>query len=106
MIRNKRIRKISLIFTLLGLVFILGGFSFAPDGTMKEVKLGSKTLVARGAGIVKADYNRTTFKIKCTTCGYENEVLVIDTPQAGNPYTLDWNCPKCGEKQTIQIELK
>ncbi|MBN2144874.1 MAG: hypothetical protein JW774_09650 [Candidatus Aureabacteria bacterium] len=106
MIKNKTIRKVGLILGLLGLVLILSGYSFAPDGTVKEIKFGSKTLAAKGAGIVKADYDKTTFRIKCMTCGYENEKMFIDTPRAGNPYTLDWICPKYGDKQTIVIEIK
>ena len=76
-----------------------------PKGTLKEAAVGGVKVKATGAGIVKADARQTTFAIKCARCGYEAPPMTIDTPAAGQPYTLAWVCPRCGHKQTIVIEV-
>jgi hypothetical protein len=90
---------------LAGLALGLCGCYGIPKGTMKNAKVGEATLQATGAGIVSADAQKTTFRIKCAVCGYEPLPITIDTPVAGKPYTLDWVCPKCGHKQKIVIQV-
>jgi hypothetical protein len=87
-----------------GILFTLGGCFGIPKDTLKEVAVGKVTLQATGAGLVTADAQKTTFKIKCAVCGYEAEPITIDTPVAGKPYILDWVCPNCGHKQKIEIQ--
>ena len=88
-----------------GLAFTLCGCRGIPKGSVKEITVGTTTLQATGAGIIKADAQKTTFQIKCGFCGFEPAVMTIDTPVAGKPYTLDWVCPKCGHKQKIIIQV-
>ena len=83
---------------------LAGGCFGIPKGTVRNVSVGSRKLKATGAGIVKADAQKVTFKIKCSVCGFKAEEITIDTPTAGKPYTMDWVCPKCEHKQKIVIE--
>jgi len=93
------------VLIMAGLVFTLCGCRSIPKGSVKEITLGATTLQATGAGIIKADAQKTTFQIKCAFCGFEPEPITIDTPAAGKPYTLDWVCPHCGHKQKIVIQV-
>ena len=93
---------IASIFVALG---VLGtGCGGIPKGTSETLTVGAVQLQATGAGLVKADAQKTTFRIKCAICGYEEE-RTIDTPTAGKPFTLDWICPKCKHKQTITVQV-
>ena len=88
-----------------GFLFAMSGCHGIPRDTTNEVAIGQVTLQATGAGLIKADAQKTTFKIKCAVCGYEDQPMTIDTPVAGKPYILDWVCPKCGHKQKIVIQV-
>lgn len=83
----------------------IGGCRGIPTGTAKVVAVGNANLQATGAGIVKVEAGKTTYKIKCSLCGYETETVTIDTPAAGKPYTTTWICPRCGHKQKVAIEI-
>ena len=87
-----------------GLVMALSGCFGIPKGTAETADVGKLHLLIKGAGIVKADTEKMTFRIKCRRCGFETEEFTIDTPSVGKPYTLNWVCPKCQNKQTIVIE--
>jgi DNA-directed RNA polymerase subunit M/transcription elongation factor TFIIS len=89
-----------------GLLFQANAGTSVPKGAEKEMMAGTIPLEATGCGIVKADEQKTTFKIKCEKCGFEASEIVIDTPTADKPYTIEWTCPKCGHKQTIVIQVK
>jgi hypothetical protein len=93
---------------LAGAAVVLGGCHGIPQGTAPAITTagtaaGAVTLEATGAGLVKADARKTSFKIECARCGDESEVITIDTPVPGKPYTLDWGCPQCGHQQKIII---
>lgn len=92
------------VLVAVGFVIALSGCFGIPKGTMKDVKVGSAQLKASGAGIVKADAQKVTIKIKCAVCGFQTDEITVDTPSSGKPYTMDWVCPKCGHKQKIVIE--
>lgn len=87
------------------IVLAMSGCFGIPKNTTPNAMVGKTQLHATGAGIVKADAQKTTFKIKCTRCGFEPDEITIDTPVEGRPYTLDWVCPKCGNKQKIVIQV-
>ena len=86
------------------LAMSLGGCYGIPDGTQKITHVGKLQLQIKGAGLVKADTEKTTYLVKCRGCGYEAEETSIDTPSVGSPYSLNWVCPRCRHKQTIMIE--
>jgi rubredoxin len=88
-----------------GLGLVLSGCGTVPEGANKSAAAGGVQLEATGAGIVKADAQKTVFKIKCAVCGFVSDEMTIDTPAAGKPYTLDWVCPKCGHKQKVTIQV-
>lgn len=88
-----------------GGALLLSGCFGIPKGTMKDATVGTVKLQAAGAGIVNADVQKTTFRIKCQRCGYETGDIVIDTPAAGKPYIMDWKCPNCGHRQNIVIQV-
>lgn len=71
-------------------------------GTTTSLKTGNMEIQSIGAGLIKVEAGKTTFKIKCKVCGYEEE-RTADTPVIGAPYMLDWICPKCGHRQKITI---
>jgi hypothetical protein len=103
---NRKMGKMLVsVLALCGLTLALCGCHSIPTGTLGTTTVGSVTITASGAGIVKADAQKTTFKIKCRLCGYETEEITVDTPTAGKPYTMTWICPKCGHKQTIVIQI-
>lgn len=89
-----------------GLVINANAGSVVPKGTEKAMQVGTVELDATGCGIVKANEQKTTYKIKCSVCGYESNEISIDTPTADKPYTIVWTCPKCKNKQTIVIQVK
>jgi ribosomal protein S27E len=90
----------------IGMMAAAVGCAGIPKGTKEDVSLGATVTVhATGAGIIKADTEKTTFKIKCSLCGYESEAITIDTPAMGKPHVLKWVCPKCGHKQTITVQV-
>jgi len=93
------------VLALCGLTLALCGCHSIPTGTLGATTVGPLTINASGAGIVKADAQKTTYKIKCRVCGYETEEFTIDTPTKGTPYTMTWICPKCGHKQKIVIQI-
>jgi len=103
-----RLADLVVVLALAGAVVVLSGCHGIPQGTspaitMAGAAMGAVTLEATGAGLIKADAQKTSFKIECAMCGYESEVITIDTPVPGKPYTLDWVCPQCGHKQKITI---
>ena len=101
----KRVVLVAIMVIATGLVAAVSGCYGIPKGTMKQVSVDHVKLTACGAGIVKADAQKTTFKIKCGVCGFEAQEMTIDTPKPGKPYTLKWICPTCGHKQTIVIQV-
>lgn len=96
--------SVMVVLVLAGLVISLSGCFGIPNGTAKNANVGKLQLLIKGAGIVKADTEKTTFRIKCGRCGFETEEITIDTPSVGKPYILNWVCPKCQNKQAITIE--
>ena len=103
--RRSAIEKIVLAMVVVGLAFALSGCYSIPKGSMKDVKVGDVQLRAIGAGIVKADAQKTTFRIRCAVCGKLSEEMTVDTPTPGKPYTMLYVCPRCGHKQKIVIEV-
>ena len=102
--RSQSVVGVVAVTVLAGVASLLiAGCYGIPKGTMQEVALGNVKLAASGAGIIKADAQKTTFRIKCRVCGYETEEITIDTPAAGKPYAYGFKCPKCGHKQTVVI---
>jgi ribosomal protein S27E len=98
--------KLVLSFSVMaGFMFLLNGCSTVPAGASRSIHITTGQLQASGAGILTADTQTTTFRVKCKICGYESEPITIPTPQAGKPYILHWTCPSCGHKQTITIKL-
>lgn len=93
------------VLVMAGFVLALTGCHGLPPGTTKNVTVGSSKLEANGAGIVKADAQKITFRIRCTVCGFETGDMTIDTPAPGKPYVLDWVCPKCGHRQKVTISV-
>ncbi len=61
-------------------------------------------LNATGAVVLGGCEKKTKIKITCAKCGKIVE-LEIDTPTADKPYTLDWTCPKCGNKQKVAVAV-
>lgn len=99
-----RLPHVVLMLLLAGTIVTLSGCHGIPQGTAPTVTVsGAVALRATGAGLITADAQKTSFKIKCALCGYESEVVTIDTPTPDKPYTLDWVCPKCGHKQKITL---
>lgn len=96
---------VTLMLVATGLALSLSGCGGIPKGTSKELTVGTVKLQAVGAGIVTADAEKVTFAIKCGICGFEPEKITIPTPAAGKPYTQEWVCPKCGNKQKIVIQV-
>ena len=92
------------ILVMTGLVFALSGCFGIPKGTQESANVGKLHLLIKGAGIVKADTEKTTFRIRCHRCGFVTEEFTVDTTAVGKPYILNWVCPKCQNKQTIVIE--
>ncbi len=102
----KRNLKLMLAFSIMaGFIFSLGGCSTVPKGAARTARITAGQLQASGAGIVSADTQTVTFRVKCAVCGYVSEPFTIPTPQAGKPYILNWTCPRCGHKQTVLIKL-
>lgn len=98
-----RLPGLALLLVLMGAAVVMSGCHGIPKGTAPAIVMGTVTLQATGAGLVKADAQKTSFQIECGLCGYETEVITIDTPAPGKDYTLDWVCPKCGHKQKVTI---
>ena len=94
------------VVVLSGTMAVVNGCGGIPKGTMEQVQVGQMQITAVGAGIVMANAQKTTFRIKCGACGFEPDAITIDTPAPGKPYTLDWVCPKCGHEQKIVITAK
>lgn len=97
-------RIVLAVLVAVGLVVGVAACSGIPKGTAKQVAVGPVTLKATGAGIVRADADQTTFKIKCGVCGYEAAEMTIPTPKPGAPYSYTFKCPRCGHVQTVTIE--
>lgn len=100
---TKALRLGMAMVVMLGTLAVVNGCGGIPKGTVAQMQVGNLQVTAVGAGIVKADALKTTFQIKCGVCGFEPEIMTIDTPAPGKPYMLDWVCPKCGHKQKIVI---
>ena len=64
----------------------------------------SVKLTATGATVIESNEKKAKIKITCGKCGKLVE-LEIDTPTADKPYSLDWTCPKCGNKQKVTVEV-
>jgi len=75
------------------------------NGKCCDAKNAKKLKATGGATITESDEKKTTFTIKCTKCGFVSKPITIDTPTADKPYTLEWKCPKCGNRQTVTIEV-
>lgn len=101
---RKTVMRVGLALVLGVQVAALSGCYGIPQGTQGMANVGKLHLLIKGAGIVKADTEKTTFRIKCGRCGFETEEMTIDTPSVGKPYSLNWVCPKCQNKQTIILE--
>ena len=98
--------RVVLVLVVVGMMAAGVGCAGIPEGTKAAVSLGAAVSVhATGAGIIKADTEKTIFKIKCGLCRYESEEITIDTPPSSKPYVLKWVCPKCGHKQTITVQV-
>ncbi|HRR32985.1 MAG TPA: hypothetical protein P5026_02700 [Kiritimatiellia bacterium] len=76
-----------------------------PAATAAPADANIPKLKVSGAVVIAAGSQKTTIKIRCQKCGFLSEEMQIDTPKAGQPYTQDWTCPKCGHKQAVTIEL-
>ncbi|MEI6168877.1 MAG: hypothetical protein WCS52_16980 [bacterium] len=101
---KRRVRSVMAMGVLIGLAVSLCGCLGLPRGTRETVQVGKLQLSIKGAGLVKADTEKTTFRIKCGRCGNEPGDLTVDTPSVGNPYTLNWVCPQCRHPQPLIIE--
>lgn len=99
------VKRMVLAVLMTGFFLTLSGCSTMPKGTMAQVKVDTVMVAATGAGIVTADAQTVTFRIKCRRCGYEEKAMTIPTPAPGKPYILDWVCPRCGYKQQIVITV-
>ena len=71
----------------------------------KDTKCCASKLKATGAVVLESNEKKTKIKVKCTKCGFLSAEIEIDTPTADKPYTLDWTCPKCGNKQKVTVEV-
>lgn len=94
----------AMIIFSLGILSLINGCYGIPKGTTEEAIVGQLKLKATSAGIVKANDKKTTYRIKCTVCSFENENKTIRTPTVQAPYVIDWLCPNCGHKQIIIIQ--
>ncbi len=94
---------LAILFT--GIAVVLSGCYGIPKDTLKVAKIGNIQITAVGAGIVEADAVNTTIKVKCGFCGFEDKEVIIPSPVAGKPYTMEWICPKCGHKQSIIVQV-
>lgn len=101
---NKWWRGILPALGLAGVVVMLAGCAGLPRGTQPVIHVGRLQLAAGGAGMVGADTEKATFRIKCGRCGFEPESFTVDTPSVGRPYHLNWVCPRCGKRQAVHIE--
>jgi hypothetical protein len=95
---------IVLVLLCAGILPALSGCYGIPEGTFEEVMVGQLQLKAVGTGIVKADEQKTTYMIRCSTCSFQTDAKTIKTPKPGSPYILDWLCPNCGHAQLIVID--
>lgn len=102
---KKAFRIMVSLGVLAGFMAVLSGCGTVPKGATRTIEVNGVQLKAAGAGIVKADAQNLTYRIKCGVCGKQSEDIVIPTPQAGKPYTFEWVCPRCGHKQTITIQV-
>ena len=95
-----------ILLTLLstGLFSALSGCYGIPMGTTEESTVGQLQLKATNAGIVKANTQKTTYKIRCSVCGFQNEDKTIITPTVKDTYVMDWLCPNCGHQQIIMVQ--
>ena len=103
--RRSFMRRIVEVVMAGGLPLFLAGCFGIPKGTTKLFSAGTLRLQAKGAGLVRADPEKTTFKIKCARCGFEGNEVTIPTPTLGRPYSQEWVCPRCGHKQQIIISV-
>jgi len=60
-------------------------------------------LVATGAVIGAVTAAKTTVTFICSVCGHALAPDEISTPAVGVPYTKQWTCPMCQDKQTVTI---
>ena len=58
-----------------------------------------------GAAVLGGCPKKTKIKIKCGKCGHQPAEIEIDTPTADKPYSQDWACPKCGNRQKVTVEV-
>jgi len=94
----------SIVGLSFGLMVLLSGCVGIPEGTQKNAHIGQLQLQVKGAGLVKADTEKTSFRVKCKGCGSETGDIVIDTPSVGIPYMMNFVCPKCLHQQRIIID--
>ncbi|HBC85615.1 MAG TPA: hypothetical protein DCZ94_01545 [Lentisphaeria bacterium] len=91
-----------------GLMSVLSGcwtgYYGIPEGTKQEFAIGQLHLKATGAGIVTASEQKTTFRIRCSMCGFINPDMTGDTPKMGDTFKMMWACPECAHIQIIRIE--
>lgn len=100
------LRIVAMMTVAVGVTTFPAGCQGIPKGTTESASIGSMNVQATGAGIIKADAQTVTFKIKCGLCGFEPESITIPTPIPGKPYTTKWACSRCGHKQSIVIAVK
>lgn len=62
-------------------------------------------LKATNATVIGCEGAKVKIKVKCAKCGFLSAEMELDMPTAEKPTTLAWNCPKCGHKQTVKLEL-
>ena len=98
-------QTVAIIMASVVLMGIVMGCQGIPAGTSRMAMAATTRLQASGAGIVKADAQKTTVRIRCGLCGFESAEITVDTPAPGKPAVLKWVCPRCGHKQTVTIQV-
>ena len=93
--------------TLAALPLVTAGQTCSPAAKPakheKPAACAAKLSASGGATLVTCGEKKSTFKVKCTKCGFQTAEIEIDTPTADKPYTLEWKCPKCGQKHSVTI---
>lgn len=97
------VRSVGMMLVAVVGLSLAGGCFGLPRGSAKDFTFGKVKIEATGAGVVKADSQKTVYKVKCATCGYETFDITIETPPTVRAFRTEWTCPKCGHKQTIVV---
>ncbi|MDI6775367.1 MAG: hypothetical protein QME60_08275 [Verrucomicrobiota bacterium] len=93
------------VLAAIGALAPASGCRGIPRGTTEDIAVGTVKLQATGAGIVKADAQKTVYKVKCSECDFKSFDMTAETPTAVRPYRFDWTCPKCGHEQKVTIRV-